>query len=117
MFRKADKTIRIWDWGNAICEQIIPAHEAWVKSLCQLPNDDIVSGSDDKTIKIWSNYQQLNILSEHTESVKCLCNIDNRYIASGSFDNTIKIWDLNENRCVQTLNGHNDKVICLSFET
>ena len=108
----ADKTVKIWNWENGECEHTIQ-HESWVKSLCQLLNDSIISGSDDNTIKKWYDYKIENTFNEHQGSVKCLCNINNKYIASGSFDSTIKIWDLDGNKCVQTLTEHKDKVICL----
>ena len=81
----------------------------------ELSNGKIISGSDDKTIRIWDKKNQLciNKLIEHEKSVRALCQLSDNLIASASFDKTIKIWDLNENKCVQTLNDHSDKVVCL----
>ena len=108
----ADKTAKLWEWETGKYLGTLP-HQSWVKSLCQLSDGSIITGGDDKIIKIWLNYKELKTFNEHKDSVKCLCNIDNRYIASGSFDNTIKIWDLTKNKCIQTITEHSDKVVCL----
>ena len=82
----------------------------------ELSNGNIISGSDDKTIRIWDKNNQLlciNKLIGHEKSVRALCQLSDNLIASASFDKTIKIWDLNENKCVQTLYDHSDKVVCL----
>ena len=60
-----------------------------------LPNSNIVSGSWDKTIKIWqseSPYQLITTLDGHTGSVKSLAILPNLNIVSSSSDETIKIW-------------------------
>ena len=43
--------------------------------------------------------------------------MNDKYVASCSFDKTIKIWDVNKGDCVQILNGHSDKVICVLFHS
>ncbi len=65
-----------------------------VYALAILPNSNIVSGSYDKTIKIWQSeypYQLITTLYGHTDWVESLAILPNSNIVSGSFDNTIKI--------------------------
>ena len=60
-------------------------------------NKYIVSGSDDKTIRIWNILQktQESVLQGHTSSVLTLAvTSDNKYIVSSSKDNKIRIWKL-----------------------
>ncbi len=57
----------------------------------------IVSGSRDKTIKIWEflSGQLIRTLTGHEHWVLSVAISPNgKYIASGSLDQTIKIWDL-----------------------
>ena len=62
----------------------------------------IVSGSADKTIRIWQNrkvprkeFQQVSILESHVHSVNCLCVIPQEdLVVSGSADGTLKVWRL-----------------------
>ena len=59
-------------------------------------NRYIISGSLDKTIKIWDTQANvlINTLSGHTSSImKVAISPDNKYIASGSRDKTVKLWD------------------------
>ncbi len=56
----------------------------------------IISGSCDKSIKIWEleNGNEVKTLIGHSEDVSSLAfSYDDRYIISGSFDNSIRIWE------------------------
>ena len=109
----ADLTIRIWDWENNKCLQILKGHEKWVKCVLELDNEIIVSGSDDKSIKLWKDNFNIKTIVGHTNSVRSFCQINSSYFASGSFDSTIKIWEINTWVCVQTLEGHDSNIICI----
>ena len=59
--------------------------------------EKIISGSDDKTIKVWdmATGKLLTDLEGHEKSVTCVSFSANGYnIVSGSDDKTIKIWDI-----------------------
>ena len=109
----ADLTIRIWEWEKRNCLHILKGHEKWVKCVLELDNGIIVSGSDDKSIKLWKNNYNIRTIVEHTNSIRSLCQINKNYFASGSFDFTIKIWEINSWECVQTLMGHESNIICV----
>ncbi len=78
-------------------------------------NKNIVSGSDDASLKIWdiSTCQCLSTLTEHDDFITCLLNLTPNHFASGSDDNTIKIWDFPTRKCLKTLTGHANNVISL----
>ena len=82
-----------------------------------LSNNFLLSGSDDKTIKVWKDYEQLNELKGHTKSVRAFCEINKNLFASASFDKTIKIWDINNMSLFQTLTGHAANVICIMLHS
>ena len=57
----------------------------------------IVSGSHDRTIKLWKFYsgELLKTTEDHSDVLHCVCfSNDGSKIASGSEDETIKIWDV-----------------------
>src|SRR5512138_610247 len=60
-------------------------------------NRYIISGSLDKTIKIWdvSNNTLIKTLSGHDLGIKKIAiSPDDRYIVSGGRDKTVKLWDM-----------------------
>ena len=72
-----------------------------------------VSGSDDKSIKLWKDNINIKTLQGHNNSIRGLCQINENFFASGSFDFSIKIWEINTWECIQTLVGHDSNIICV----
>jgi len=74
--------------------QTLQGHNGTVTAICGLGDEMVVSGSFDKTIKIWSiqNGSCLQTLSGHNASVSTLAVLADGTLLSGSFDNTIKVW-------------------------
>ena len=72
-------------------------------------NKYIISGSDDRTIRIWNllEQRQEGVLEGHfAEVLSVAVTSDNKYVISGSDDNTIRIWNLLERRQETILQGH-----------
>jgi WD40 repeat protein len=67
-----------------------------------------VSGSDDKTLKIWDlrRGQMLHTLEGHSSSVNAAAvTPDGRRAISGSDDNTLTVWDLRSGLALHTFHG------------
>lgn len=82
-------------------------HTETILSVC-ISNDGtiLVSGSIDKTIKIWDvkTGSLIRTLKGHKQTIQCVCiSPDNNQIASGSRDNYVKIWDFHTGRTIYTL--------------
>jgi WD40 repeat protein len=68
-----------------------------------------VSGSDDRTIKLWdpTTGELQQTLEGHSDSVRSVAfSPDGQLLASSSADNTIKLWDPTTGELRQTLEGH-----------
>jgi WD40 repeat protein len=100
-----------------------------VYALAILPNSNIVSGSYDKTIKIWQSeypYQLITTLYGHTSEVYKLIILPNSNIVCTSDDNTIKIWqtkgilqnETNISNSIQSIyksDNQNSEITALTF--
>jgi WD40 repeat protein len=94
-----------WRNGN-VDATYLEGHKDSVYCL-QFDSTKIISGSRDRTIRIWDmkTLKCIKSLSGHSGSVLCL-RYDSEYIYSGSSDCTIKIWDLKSFELAKTLPGH-----------
>jgi WD40 repeat protein len=92
-----------------------------VSSVAFSPNGrHIVSGSWDKTVRIWDSESQQQIghpLSGHAKEVSSVAFSPNgRHIVSGSWDKTVCIWDSESQQQIgQPLSGHADPVSPVAF--
>lgn len=93
-------------------------------SCVQFDSSRIVSGSHDKTIKVWNTKTNspwsVMTLSGHSGEVRCL-HLQSNKLVSGSTDLTIKVWDLDIQQdwssiaCRVTMTGHSDTVRCVQM--
>jgi len=77
----------------------------------------LMTGSWDRTIRVWNLEKQECILSlnGHTRGVKCL-QFDTNKLISGGMDNVLKLWNWRTGECIRTIQGHAAGVSCLNFD-
>uniref|UniRef100_H2YZH9 Pleiotropic regulator 1 n=1 Tax=Ciona savignyi TaxID=51511 RepID=H2YZH9_CIOSA len=90
--------------------RVISGHLGWVRCVAFEPgNEWFVTGSNDRTIKIWdlaSGKLKLS-LTGHISSVRGLAVSDrNPYLFSCGEDKMVKCWDLEQNKVVRHYHGH-----------
>ncbi|PLB41707.1 WD40-repeat-containing domain protein [Aspergillus candidus] len=97
----------------------LEGHSRIVRSVTFSPDgQQLASGSDDKTIKIWdpATGHLRHTLEGHSSSVKSVAfSPDNQQLASGSNDKTIKIWNPATGYLRHTLEGHSNLVWSVAF--
>ena len=97
----------------------LKGHALHVLSVVFSPDGKlIVSGSGDKTLKIWDaeTGQELETLKGHSEPIiAVLLSPDGKLIVSGSLDKTLIIWDANSGKKMQKLEGHIGPVFSVAF--
>ena len=106
-------------------------HTGGVNAVATLPNERVVSASDDRTIKVWDlagvihlitnnggrvmKAQCLHTLQGHRSSVLCVAALPRDRIVSGSRDKTLRVWDVTEGLCLQTMRAHTGWVNCVGL--
>ncbi|RNA35750.1 WD-40 repeat-containing [Brachionus plicatilis] len=103
--------IIIRDSQNGLIKNKLVGHLSTVYQIIELSNGNLVSYSNDKTIKIWniSNSSVIKSIT-HVMSVRSIAFLPNGNLVSGLADGTINIWNLETNQLIKNLIGHKDGV-------
>ncbi|MEW6409664.1 MAG: caspase family protein [Nitrospirota bacterium] len=78
----------------------------------------ILTGSYDKTLKLWNAQTGREIRTFHGHGyfiTKIAISPDGKYAISGSWDKTIKLWNIETGEDVRTLYGHKGSVYNVAF--
>ncbi len=76
-------------------------HEDRVSSVCVTKDGNIVSGSHDKTIRVWDMQgKELAICRGHEAEVRSVCVTNDGKIVSGAHDASIRVWDIQGNQLI-----------------
>jgi phospholipase A-2-activating protein len=87
-----DEVIRLWTLdGTSMGE--LHGHEAYIYSLAILPNGDLVSSSEDRTVRVWRDGQCIQTITHPAISLwtVAVCP-ETGDIASGASDNIIRVF-------------------------
>ena len=97
--------------------QMINEHIGNINCLIEIKNQDFISCSDDKTIKLFdsNNYYQNKLsLTPHSQSIIYLLKLNDDFILSCSLDKNIKLIQLSNNNnysiIKQTISIHSEKI-------
>lgn len=107
--------IYVYDLYSYDLTYTIDAHQNAIWAMIKLSNNNIVTASLDKHIKVFDliggNTKPIAVLRGHKGNIFCLGEIKPGIIASGSEDKTLKLWDLNTKRCINTIEDPNESKI------
>jgi len=132
-----DQTIRIWNISTKECKVELSDHSHVIETLAwapdksvqvineatgndskqALPGPFLVSGSRDKTIKIWEANTGVCLMTlvGHDNWVRSVqFHPGGKYLMSCSDDKTIRTWDIKNQRCAKTLLAHEH--FCTTFD-
>ena len=104
------------------CIAILKGHRGSIRCITTLPNGWLVSGADDKVLRVWdpgkpTGQHCVTILTGHTNWITCVTTLENGWVVSGSIDHTLRIWNLNltyGQNCIAILTGHTGPIWCVA---
>ncbi len=109
----------IWSKPTWNLQQTISAHSDWVRCMSFTPDSlKLVSGSFDKTIKLWQldTGAEIYTLGERLKGVFALAvSPDGKLLASGSWNETIELWNLETGSLLYNLSQHKASVRALAI--
>ncbi|KAL8688467.1 MAG: hypothetical protein Q9218_005629 [Villophora microphyllina] len=92
-----DGIIRLWKLaGKQIVE--LHGHENFIYSLASLPNGELVSSGEDRTVRIWSGNECIQTITHPAISVWSVAASENGDIVSGASDKKVRVFSRVQNR-------------------
>ena len=93
-------------------------HEGKINALAFRINGELISGSDDGTVRLWNvpearQIRRFNGGSGQITSVSV--SPDDRLLVAGSSDDTLKLWEIDTEQLLTTFEGHEDLIWTVSF--
>ncbi|SCU78630.1 LADA_0A06590g1_1 [Lachancea dasiensis] len=94
-----DKVIRVYDAKNEQFVTQLCGHDGGVWALKYAQHGIIVSGSTDRSVRIWNIHKGkcTHVFKGHTSTVRCLDIVTHqgeKFIITGSRDHTLHVWKL-----------------------
>lgn len=89
-------------------------HESSILCLLVIKDNYILSGSGDKTMRLWKDGKCQNVFHGHTDSIRAMAEVPNEGIITASHDMTLGYWDY-EGRRLVTFVGHSAIIYCCDF--
>jgi Prp8 binding protein len=113
-----DKTCAVWDADQGTRIRRLRGHTSFVNSCCPAKDSfDVVTGSDDGTIKLWDQRRRPYVSSlANKYQVTSVCyGATTDTVITGGLDNMVKVWDTRKMAVLYEMSGHADTVTGLKL--
>ncbi|SCU92769.1 LAMI_0E11958g1_1 [Lachancea mirantina] len=118
---RLDHSVKVWDLSKQLPIGNLPGHLASISCMQMDQYNTLVTGGRDAVLKLWDVERAIEIFDEEgelpEEDAKDLCSytfdahvdeitalhFEGATLISGSQDRTVRQWDLDQGKCIQTL--------------
>ena len=96
----------------------LQGHENSIRCIEELSSGELVTGSQDSTIRIWDlkNNIPLRVLKQHTDWVFCVKEHSSGQLLSGSKDHSVCVWNPKNGHLLSQHNNYNNETYIFNFE-
>ncbi|KAI9002114.1 WD40-repeat-containing domain protein [Hyaloraphidium curvatum] len=109
-----DNVAKVWTLATGRLKHTLTGHAGKVFSCKFTVDSKVITGSHDRTLKVWDLARGYCTKSVHTlSSCNDLCLLDDggHLVASGHLDNNIRIWDMATGKLIRELTGlHSEQI-------
>ncbi|KAI5162776.1 F-box and WD-40 domain protein 7 [Nematocida ausubeli] len=100
---------------SLVCIRTLKQHKGSIWAF-DYSNNILVSGSTDKSIKVWDVFLGacIRTLFKHKSTIRSIL-LSDKYVVSGSRDFTVCVWDVKTGGCVHVLEGHTGSIRDMVF--
>lgn len=93
-----DGTVRIWDLESGKNLQTLTGHDSFVYAVAVLPNGDLVSTGEDRTVRVWHDSKIIQAITLPCVSVWTVTVLQNGDFAVGGSDSIIRVFTTEKSR-------------------
>ncbi len=113
-----DYKIYIWDVSTESKVHTLTGHERKITGLVFKRNGDLISTSEDGTVRLWnvSEEREIRRLQDGFGRVTSIAlSSDEKHAVFGATDGTLRLWEVDTGILRKTLTGHEDVVLSVDF--
>ena len=114
-----DTTVIVWDTESGREFRKLEGHSNWVTSVSFSGNQNIASGSQDYTTRIFNmETNEVKTLRENNKINSVCFSPDGRYLVTGNYNHNVLIWNVDSSTEYRKLRGHTKIVnsVCFSLD-
>ena len=95
-----------WDLNTFTKIKSFKAHTSHISFIMRLNSSQILSASDDRTVKLWNHETDecVRTFQGHLDDVLCIeISRDQSKMYTASWDHTIRVWDISSGECLKVI--------------